>query len=618
MVLGPGEKTVVASSPASEPELRLLTELRPWHQVFFENLADTLLRRTTPHYWSRYPNADFWPDVFVQRGVTWSRMRQSGLAHVMALLVIYGFSTVWVSDHQRHPEVRIHPVIHYDLSEYLPPMDTGSPPAPKEQKGQPLLAKQKIISLQPNADNREQTIISPVDVKLPTNIPMPNIVAWTPTPGVPAALAARETSQLNIPRVPLDIIKPAPDPMQRDISKMNVAGANQKVIEPPPDARDLPNRQLDLEARVIEPPPSADLDKLARRSINAPMPSVIEPPPDANVTRNIGAMNIGHMQPTVAAPRIPVTEQRAEITLAPSTRSGRGAAGGADSGAVAPPISPVGGGMQGAANAGQLIALNLHPAIPNGPVSAPPGRRAGEFAAGPEGTKDAPGTPDIKGGGTGAGGSGKDVTGAGKGNGSLPAGITIGSAPGAPTGSAVIAGDPAHHVPNVNDAAKQVMLAGNRPPRVGELPRNDSHMPDAPKIEENRIFGDKKIYTLALNMPNLVSAGGSWIIRFAQLDDDHVAGQVSAPIAMTKVDPAYPAELIRGHVEGTVVLYAIIHKDGTVGEVRVIRGVQGRLDESARTALARWKFRPGTKNGQAVDLEAVVQIPFKSASRLPF
>jgi TonB family protein len=162
------------------------------------------------------------------------------------------------------------------------------------------------------------------------------------------------------------------------------------------------------------------------------------------------------------------------------------------------------------------------------------------------------------------------------------------------------------------------MLAGNRPPRVGELPRNDSRMPDSPKIEENRIFGDKKIYTLALNMPNLVSSGGSWIIRFAQLDDDHVAGSVSAPIAMTKVDPAYPAELIRGHVEGTVVLYAIIRKDGTVGEVRVIRGVQGRLDESARTALARWKFRPGTKNGQAVDLEAVVQIPFKSAARLPF
>jgi TonB family protein len=407
--------------------------------------------------------------------------------------------------------------------------------------------------------------------------------------------------------------------MQRDLSKVSLANAGQKVIEPPPDLRDLPNRKLDVTTRVIEPPPSADLDKLVKRTMNAPQPSVIEPPPDANVARTTGAMNIGHLQATVAAPRIPVTEQRADITLAPSTRSGRGGASSGDTGPVAPPINPIGGGMQGAANTGQLIALNLHPAIPNGPLNVPPGRRAGEFAAEPEGTKDAPGTPDIKGGGTGVGGSGKDTAGAGKSNGSFPAGITIGSAPGAPPpNSIVVAGEPNRHAPNINDAAKQVMLAGNRPPRVGELPRRTGTIPDAPKIEETRIFGDKKIYTLALNMPNLVSSGGSWIIRFAQLDDDHVAGSVSAPIAMTKVDPAYPAELIRGHVEGTVVLYAIIRKDGTVGEVRVIRGVQGRLDESARTALARWKFRPGTKNGQAVDLEAVVQIPFKSAARLPF
>jgi hypothetical protein len=28
-------------------------------------------------------------------------------------------------------------------------------------------------------------------------------------------------------------------------------------------------------------------------------------------------------------------------------------------------------------------------------------------------------------------------------------------------------------------------------------------------------------------------------------------------------------------------------------------------------ALARWHFRPGTKNGEPVALEAVVQIPFR-------
>jgi TonB family protein len=166
---------------------------------------------------------------------------------------------------------------------------------------------------------------------------------------------------------------------------------------------------------------------------------------------------------------------------------------------------------------------------------------------------------------------------------------------------------------------KQVLVAETHPPRVGDVTgttRPSSTVPNAPRIED-RVFGTKKVYTLALNMPNLTSSGGSWIIRFAQLDNDKTAGDLSAPVATSKVDPAYPAELLRNGVEGTVILYAIIHKDGSVGEVRVLRGVAGRLDESARTALTHWKFRPGMKNGEAIDLEAVVQIPFK-APRMSF
>ena len=51
--------------------------------------------------------------------------------------------------------------------------------------------------------------------------------------------------------------------------------------------------------------------------------------------------------------------------------------------------------------------------------------------------------------------------------------------------------------------------------------------------------------------------------------------------------------------------------DGSVGEVRVLRGVDDRLDAYARAALTHWRFQPATKNGNAVDLEAVVAIPFR-------
>ena len=122
---------------------------------------------------------------------------------------------------------------------------------------------------------------------------------------------------------------------------------------------------------------------------------------------------------------------------------------------------------------------------------------------------------------------------------------------------------------------------------------------------------------MTINMPNLTSAGGSWIMRFAELADNPAPGQLSAPVVTSKSDPGYPAEIIRKRIEGMVTLYAVIHRDGSVSDVRVLRGIDDRLDENARAALTRWHFRPATKNGEPVELEAVIYIPF-AVRKTPF
>ena len=68
---------------------------------------------------------------------------------------------------------------------------------------------------------------------------------------------------------------------------------------------------------------------------------------------------------------------------------------------------------------------------------------------------------------------------------------------------------------------------------------------------------------------------------------------------------------MRQNVSGTVILYAVIHADGTVGSVRVLRSVDDRLDQFASEAIAKWQFQPATKNGSAVDVEATFWIPFR-------
>jgi TonB family protein len=130
---------------------------------------------------------------------------------------------------------------------------------------------------------------------------------------------------------------------------------------------------------------------------------------------------------------------------------------------------------------------------------------------------------------------------------------------------------------------------------------------------EREIFGERKFYSLTLNMPNLNSAGGSWVIRFAALKQNANAGELSAPAATRKVDPAYPIELMRQNVAGTVTLYAVIHADGKIGGVRVLRGIDDRLDQYAAEALAQWRFQPATRNGDPEDVEAVFRIPFRPA-----
>jgi len=85
---------------------------------------------------------------------------------------------------------------------------------------------------------------------------------------------------------------------------------------------------------------------------------------------------------------------------------------------------------------------------------------------------------------------------------------------------------------------------------------------------------------------------------------------VSAPAPLRKIDPKYPPTLIKERVEGEVVLYAVIRRDGSVDSIQLVRGIDEQLDANAMEALSQWKFRPATRQGTPVDLEAIVHIPF--------
>jgi TonB family protein len=583
--------------PASAPSL--LVELPSWPRVFFGNLFDLLNPRRPPQLVLQSAPAPFWPDVFVKRGLPWRRFLESGGYHLLALALLLSLSRFLALAPQPAPPATFNhaQVIYYQPEEYLPPLDTrDSQPSPSQkaaQKADPEFAPQPVISVPRESDNRSQTIVTPPNIKLKRNVPLPNIVAWTSHPELPIA--------------------PAPVVKASAITRLNPQLEN-SVVAPPPDPER--NRQRDLptmQASVVAPPP--DVRAATTTAFQAPQPAVIEPPPsvDAASPRALGDLNIARSSVIAPAPQLSVPEQRAipggtsaQSTLIPQV--------------VPPPPSLSGSGSSSAG--GRIIALNLHPSV-DAPPDPPQGNRRGTFAATPAGHAGASGNPGSSGGNTvetsTAGGTDGHGSGRNAGNGTasgknrsngLPSGLYVGSAA-SPTTSPV-AGDPAPKN-SAPPAANPNVTASLAAPRAASIPARPLREGKETELSEpeQQVFASRKFYSLTLNMPNLNSAGGTWVIRFAELKKDSASGDLSAPLVMRKVDPAYPLQIMRENVSGTVILYAVIHADGSVGNIRILRSVDDRLDHFASQAVARWQFQPATKNGTPIDVEATFQIPFR-------
>jgi TonB family protein len=128
------------------------------------------------------------------------------------------------------------------------------------------------------------------------------------------------------------------------------------------------------------------------------------------------------------------------------------------------------------------------------------------------------------------------------------------------------------------------------------------------------LWNGRDIYAMSVQMPNITSYSGSWMIWFAERREDPGAGGVlTLPVPLRKVDPKYFPAAMADRVEGSVRLVAVIRKDGRVDSVRLLRHLDDRLDQSAQEAMGKWQFEPAIRNGQPVEVDALIEIPFRLA-----
>jgi TonB family protein len=313
----------------------------------------------------------------------------------------------------------------------------------------------------------------------------------------------------------------------------------------------------------------------------------VAPPEDAPVMEQQQMASELNIPATENGPARPKLEINAGVAPRAAKRDAAG-----EVAAPAPEIA--GSSVAGGASAQTLIALSATPG-PAAPAAPPAGNLAAKVAISPDAGKK--------------GGSIDPNTGGG---GKSPVGVSI-SGGNPPVSKSGISGLGAGtHVGSMRSlsARPQESSASDEPVRVG--PPDFKALPAGAKPEQ--IFVGKRTYTMNVNMPNLSSATGSWILNFAELHPEHphmTATDLSSPVPVRKVDPKYPPTLVAERVEGEVVLYGVIATDGSVGQIQIVRGVDDQLDENAKNALAQWKFKPAEKAGEAIEVEVIAHIPFR-------
>jgi len=334
-----------------------------------------------------------------------------------------------------------------------------------------------------------------------------------------------------------------------------------------PDAPDVKPPVAELQApRLVQrftPPPNP---KLTLPSDPPPLPAA--PEIGSSAGNLSAAVSLPHQQQRFVAPAMASTAPAGPATIA-----------------APPPMLNASGAIPTEAT---LVIAGLNPAK-SAEVPAPPGSvKTGGFSGGPK--------PQPNGG---------DGT---------PSGAAILSIPSLTIQGGAKNPQPPVMVASVSPTSPEGLAAALHAARgslPGAPPSSTHGAVRVNSVPDPRMRG-RQVYTMAVQIPNLTSYSGSWMVWFASREADlaDAAVEVRPPLPLHMVSARYIHTAEEDHIEGKVRLWAVIGKDGHVGEISLLQHLDDRLDQSAQEALAKWLFQPAVRNGAAIDVDAVFEIPF--------
>ncbi len=91
----------------------------------------------------------------------------------------------------------------------------------------------------------------------------------------------------------------------------------------------------------------------------------------------------------------------------------------------------------------------------------------------------------------------------------------------------------------------------------------------------------------------------------------HVRGDVTKPVKLSGEAPQYSEIAKEARIQGTVILEAIIDKNGDIARVRTIKALPLELTDNAIAAVKTWKYEPATLEGKPVSVYYQLRINFR-------
>ncbi len=123
----------------------------------------------------------------------------------------------------------------------------------------------------------------------------------------------------------------------------------------------------------------------------------------------------------------------------------------------------------------------------------------------------------------------------------------------------------------------------------------------------------KVVFRMAPTVKPRSSGGVSDSVQtaMARAADSSAAGEITTQAdVIERVEPEYPEDAKQHHIEGPVVLEAMVNADGSVREVKVVSG-DPQLVKAAADAVRQWRFKPHLLKGQPVEFETRITVDFQ-------